>query len=150
MHYGQPLNQHGYVGAEKNRMLTPEQVLWAREEYYHNRVTVREMAKSFNMSVESVRKMLRGDTYSNVADALPRATGAAQQREIHDGGALQRLLAQQAEIDRGEPKIDEILPKVAPFDPAKAMEEVYGEKLSPTAKVEGMEEVRDADPFGEE
>ena len=146
-----PINRMGYVGAEINRTLTPEEVVWAREEYAEGRVTVRELSQLHRMGAESVRRMLRGDTYANIGRALPRQQEFAQQREIHDGGALQRLLKQQEEIDKKEePKLDEILPtKSEPFDPLKAMEDVYANKGT-DAKAEVPQEVRDADPFGEE
>lgn len=88
----------GYQGGERNRALSPQDVYWARGEYYAGRVGARQLAFQFGMSVDSVRRMLRGDTYANVGEAPGRALEAHRVQEVDDGGALERLLAAQ----RGE------------------------------------------------
>ena len=47
--------------------------MWAREEYFYRRVTTSQLARKYGMGRDAVGRMLRGDTYANVGDALPRA-----------------------------------------------------------------------------
>lgn len=71
------LDRRGYRGSERNRVISPEEVIIARQRYEAGEVTPRELAESFGMGVESVRRMLRGDTYGNVGKAVQRATDFA-------------------------------------------------------------------------
>lgn len=98
-----PVDQRGYVGAEKNRELSPEQVIWARGEYFDGRVTPRQLAMMWNMGIESVRRMLRGDTYANVGQALPRAEVANRAVEAVDEKAEEalRILEERGMVDLG-------------------------------------------------
>lgn len=98
-----PVDQRGYVGAEKNRELSPEQVIWARGEYFGGRVTPRQLALMWNMGIESVRRMLRGDTYANVGQALPRAEVANRAMEAVDEKAEEalRILEERGVVDFG-------------------------------------------------
>lgn len=73
-----PVDSRGYAGAERNRQLDPEQVVWARRAAFNREVTPRQLADMWNMSPESVRRMLRGETYSNVGMAMPRAQEASR------------------------------------------------------------------------
>lgn len=82
------MNKHGYLGAEKNRMLGPKQVLTARVDYRAGRVQVKELASIFGMSPDSIRKMLRGDTYGNVGEMR---TPARESQAGEVGGSLDRL-----------------------------------------------------------
>lgn len=90
-HLETPLDRRGYQGPEKNRQLDPKEVVWARNEFFAGRVTPKQLSRQFDMGIESVRRMLRGDTYANVGEALPRANDA-QALTVDDGGALERLL----------------------------------------------------------
>lgn len=74
--------------------------MWAREEYHAGRITARELAETFDLALDSVRRMLRGDTYRNVGMAIPREPIA---RTLDDGGALKRLLAYQEEVNARGP-----------------------------------------------
>lgn len=99
---GMPMDVRGYRAGEKNRLLDPEQVMWAREEYHFGRITARELAKQFGMSLDGVRRMLRGDTYANVAEAIPRVPIA---RQLDDGGALADIIAHAKKLEeQGGPR----------------------------------------------
>lgn len=93
------VDARGYVGSQKNRKLKPEEVIWGRDAYFQQRITVRQLARMWEMSADSVRKVLRGDTYADVGAALPRAEEVAQAMEINDDGALERLLEAQRRKD---------------------------------------------------
>lgn len=97
------VDPRGYVGSERNRTLGPEEVLWAREAYQKGEVTARQLAKQFGMSVDSVRRMLRSETYANVGEALPRAAEVVAADAPMRGG-FDRLLDLQRKIDAGEVK----------------------------------------------
>src|SRR4051812_7104667 len=89
-----PLDKRGYQGPERNRQLGPAEVVWARTEYMEGRVTPRQLSRQFGMGIESVRRMLRGDTYANIGEAIPRVGEAANAMEVNDGGAFERLIGQ--------------------------------------------------------
>ena len=77
------IDARGYAGGEKNRQLTREQVVWARRAAFEQRATAAEIRAALarvgvNMSTDSVRRMLRGETYGNVGVQLPRAASTLQ------------------------------------------------------------------------
>lgn len=95
-----PLDKRGYRGAEKNRAIGPQEVLWAREGYHKGELSAREIAERFDMALDSVRRMLRGDTYRNVGAALPR-----EGTDLDDGGMMERLIQHQRMLDDGKPVV---------------------------------------------
>lgn len=74
MTQGRVMDDRGYTGSERNRVLSPEEVVWARSQYAARAVSAAGLARQWGMSAESVRRMLRGETYSNVGQSLPRET----------------------------------------------------------------------------
>lgn len=111
-----PLDKRGYAGSERNRQLDPNEVIWARTQFAQGAVTPRQLARQFGLGIESVRRMLRGDTYANIGEALPRAEEVKQATTLDDGGALRRLLRESealppplkpAEVD--EPSGEEVV-----------------------------------------
>lgn len=70
------IDPRGYAGGERNRQIEPKDVIWARQAYHNGEVTTRQLSVMFGMGVESVRRMLRGDSYANVGEALPREQDA--------------------------------------------------------------------------
>lgn len=94
--YSTPIDQRGYVGSERNRVLSPADVVWARAEHAAGRVTAPQLARMWGMGVESIRRMLRGDTYTNVGQT-PTHT-PPQEAPVADGGAFERLVAEQQRL----------------------------------------------------
>jgi hypothetical protein len=72
----------GYVSSEKNRRLSPEEVVWARQAVERGSQSPKSLSTAWGMSVDSVRKMLRGDTYGNVGQGnAPPTTLTKDPRE---------------------------------------------------------------------
>lgn len=93
----------GYRGSEKNRKLPPEEVMWARAEYFEGRVTTRQLMIKWGLGKDAVGKILRGDTYGNVgmapvmAEALQAQLDATAPPERE--GLLEELLAAQEKAE---------------------------------------------------
>lgn len=121
-----PIDPRGYMGAERNRQLSPHEVQQARQLYHARQVTARQLAMQYHLSVDSVRRMLRGDTYANVGDALPRATELATELDVDDGGAFERLTGQASATPAAEPSVPAgLAPSFdEPGDPATGEEAV--------------------------
>lgn len=123
---GPVLDERGYAGGERNRVLSPEEVQWARMEYAKRRESARSLADRFELSIDSIRRMLRGETYRNVATALPRAEQFRQETDLDKKAveAMDKLAAEIAaapakpEPPIGEAKrvMDEIYPVGAPVE----------------------------------
>lgn len=111
-----PLDKRGYAGAERNRVMSPEDVIWARAEYFAQRITTRQLSRQFGLGMDSVRRMLRGDTYGNIEGATPRAQEAkAEVLNIDDGGVFDRLMNTPENDRRKTPKP----PPIDPFAPGE-------------------------------
>jgi hypothetical protein len=93
------VDQRGYTGAEKNRALTPEEVIWAREAYFRNELNARQIAAKFGLGTDSVRRMLRSETYANIGKALPRAAELDRMGEM-EAAESDALLAQLMETQK--------------------------------------------------
>lgn len=102
-------DERGYTASEKNRQFSPEQVVWARNAVFHRRTTASEIARLWGVGTESVRKMLRGDTYANVGRQLP-APQQSVEREIDNIGekVFQELLAEGLVEGAGPAKAPEV------------------------------------------
>lgn len=148
------MDPRGYAGAEKNRRLEPQEVIEAREAYFQRRTTTRHLAAQLGISVESVRKMLRGDTYGNVGQALPLATAvrAVYERAEPSEELVKELLERQAAAD-AKPAPEEV--RAHKFDPLEIMERFSPTQSRPAEGVQASQaaeagEPPDADPFGPE
>lgn len=68
-------DSRGYVGAERRRVLTPAHVAWARDASFRGATApaIRQALAGvgIDLGIESVRRMLRGETYGNVGRKLP-------------------------------------------------------------------------------
>ncbi len=106
----QIIDSRGYVGGERKRVLTPEQVLWARDAAHkgHSATSIQAALREvgIDMGAESVRRMLRGETYSNVgrqiqsglvAPAAPEAPSLVTDAEV--AASADRLREMLGEFD---------------------------------------------------
>lgn len=100
------VDDRGYAGSERNRVLDPRLVMWAREKYALREISAVGLARQLGMGVESVRRMLRGETYANVGQALPREHLVEESLRVDDGGALERLLERQRELDEKPAEVE--------------------------------------------
>lgn len=95
------VDPNGYAAGERNRRLTPEEVFTAREQYFAKKVTARQLAFKFGLSTDSIRRMLRSETYANVGEALPRAEELDRMRALPDADEMvKRLMEEQERVDR--------------------------------------------------
>lgn len=75
-------DSRGYVGAERKRVLTPAHVAWARDAAFRG-ATAPQIKDALSkvgvsMGLESIRRMLRGETYENVGRRLPERVVAPE------------------------------------------------------------------------
>lgn len=152
----QIIDSRGYVGGERNRTLTPEQVVWARTMSHERRASAGEIRDALTrvgiyMSVDSVRRMLRGETYSNVGVQLPRT-------DLTPPGAepVELVKVSDEEIAASAERLQGLLAQTQserPADPAEIMRKLAdGMAQAKAGSADGMlnELKAGGDPFGED
>lgn len=149
------MDSRGYVGGERKRVLTPEQVMWAREAS-NGGASAAQIQRALAdvgvwLATESVRRMLRGETYSNVG--RPMRTGLTAPR----AGDVEPLVqVSEAEVEASGRRLQELLGagKVGetPADPAEIMRKLAaGVANARAASGDGMlDELRGKPPGGED
>lgn len=118
----------GYEGGARNRTLSPGDVWQARKSVFDGATRAPQWAERFGMSVDSVRRMLRGDTYRDLpmpgdAEALPDApesvAGSAELQEalsIASGGLVPKVAPRRMHNPLfDEPAEDELAGATAAF-----------------------------------
>ena len=150
------MDSRGYIGGERKRVLTPEQVMWAREAS-NGGASAAQIQKALAdvgvwLATESVRRMLRGETYSNVGRPMragltaPRAGDVEPLVQVSDAEVAASAERLQGLLTAGQAE--------RPADPAEIMRRLAGEVAGArAATADGMLEALQApageDPFGE-
>ena len=153
------IDSRGYVGGERNRALTPEQVVWARQAAFEKGAPAAAIRDALGrvgitMSVDSVRRMLRGETYGNVGVQMPRV-----ELEAPRGEAGELVQVSEADVAASAERLQALLAVPAaeaqvPADPLEIMRRLavgVAEARASTADgmLEALQAPVDGDPFGE-
>lgn len=153
----QTSDSRGYIGAERKRVLTPEQVMWAREASNAG-ASAAEIQRALAevgvpLAVESVRRMLRGETYGNVGRPMRTALAAPRPGEVEP-----IVQVSEAEVAASAERLQALLgvpaEAQAPADPLEIMRRLAaGVAEARASTADGMLEALQApageDPFAE-
>ena len=93
-----------HVETKFKRKLTAELVVEYRRRHVRGEISPRDIAELHGMSYEGVRRMLVGDTWRHIEDALP-----PEQEAVLVAESAQRILAKVEELKKRDEVVKETL-----------------------------------------